>query len=89
MKELRKRGVFCFKKWGNEYEMAGLPDIIACVVGEFVTFETKMPGEEDNVSEVQQLRHKEIRAAGGRVYVVNSAAQAVRALDEVKRFHNR
>lgn len=89
MQELRKRGVFCFKVWGNDRMMAGLPDIIACVEGEFVGYETKMPGEEDDVSPKQAHVHAQIRAANGRVFVVTSVAEAIEAMLEVRRFHNR
>lgn len=86
MKELRKRGFFCFKVWGNERMMAGLPDIIACIEGEFVGYETKIRSK---VSPKQAQVHEQIRAANGRVYVVHSVAEAVEAALEVQRFHNR
>lgn len=75
--ELRKLGVFVFKVHGSEHMQAGLPDLIACVDGRFVGLEVKLPGEEHAVSKIQQLRHDEIRAAGGLVWVITNVDQAL------------
>jgi hypothetical protein len=75
MAALEKRGVFCFKVHGGPWMMAGLPDIIACVDGDFVGLETKT--ESGHASPIQQLIHTKIRMAGGRVYVVRSVAEAL------------
>lgn len=77
MDALRLEGVFCFKVHGSEYMMAGLPDIVACVDGRFVGLETKLPGERDNTSKIQEHRHAEIRLAGGECFVVCSVAEAL------------
>jgi Holliday junction resolvase len=79
---LRGKKVFAWKVHGSPLTPAGLPDIIACVEGYFLGFETKMPGKRSNVSEVQKLRHEEIRAAGGEVFVVCGPKEAVAKLDE-------
>lgn len=84
MKALRDEGVFCFKVHGSEFMTAGLPDIIACVDGYFVGFETKMPGKEKNLSPRQRHVHTEIRAALGLVYVVSSMSQAIDALSDIR-----
>lgn len=72
MAYLRNRGFFCFKVWGNDMMMAGLPDIIACIDGKFVGFETKMPTKRTNVSPKQEWVHRQIQISGGQAYVVCS-----------------
>jgi Holliday junction resolvase len=84
MKELRAAGVFCFKVHGSEYMMAGLNDIIACVDGAFFGFEVKNPGEKDETKPIQLYRHKQIRAAGGRAYVVSSVAEVMKIVREFR-----
>lgn len=77
MEELRANGVFCFKIHGGPTMMAGLPDIIACVDGLFVGFETKMPDDRENVSQKQKRVHGLIREANGSVAVVCSPEEAL------------
>lgn len=61
--------------------MAGLPDIAGVYRGFFVAIETKMPGNEP--SQVQLLRHMQIRAAGGHVEVARSVAEALNVLARI------
>jgi Holliday junction resolvase len=84
MTELRGVGVFCFKVHGSEHMMAGLPDIVACVDGRFVGFETKMPGKEEDTSPRQEYVHGLIRRAQGEVYVVTSVIQALEIVRELR-----
>lgn len=83
MSALRAEGIFCFKVHGGPTMMAGLPDIIACVNGRFVGLESKMPGEEDNVSVVQRHVHSLILKASGEVYVVTSVDQALEVCNPI------
>lgn len=76
MTALEAEGIFCFKIHGGPMMMAGLPDIIACVDGKFIGFETKMP-EGKEPSKIQAFIHTKIRQSGGDVYVVRSVAQAL------------
>lgn len=87
MQALEREGVFCFKVHGSAHMMSGLPDIIACVDGTFVGFETKMPGKRGNVSEVQRLVHTKIAEARGHVEVVTSAVEALEFVEAWR--HNR
>lgn len=80
---LRKQGHFAFKIWGNDHMMVGLPDIIACVHGYFVGFETKMPDKRDNVSPKQTYVHSLIERAGGRVWVVCSVAEVQNHINNI------
>lgn len=76
-KDLRKDlDLFCFKVWGSEHMMAGLPDIIGVVAGQFFGLEVKMPYARDNTSARQEYVHELIRNAGGVVEVVCSIAEA-------------
>lgn len=82
---LRAEGAFCFKVWGSEYMMAGLPDIIGCYRGRFFGFETKLPEKRKNVSNIQQRVMTKIEAAGGYTQVVCTVQEAVDALQKVAR----
>ena len=82
MAELEKRGAFCFKVHGSVWMMAGLPDIVCCYKGQFLTFETKMPDGGD-ASPIQKIVHSKITKAGGLVVVVRSVEQALQYLDAV------
>ena len=81
----RERGGFWFKVWGNEHMMAGLPDIIGCYRGRFVSFETKVPGKRDNTSPRQDYVHGLIHKAGGIAEVITSSVEAIDLLDAMIR----
>ena len=80
MVELRKHGAFCFKVWGSEHMMVGLPDIIGCYKGKFFAFETKVPEKRGNTSMVQERVMEKIRLAGGHAQVVCTIQEALDAL---------
>jgi Holliday junction resolvase len=82
--ELRQRGVFAFKIHGSALMMVGLPDIIACVDGRFVAFETKTPEKRRNVSKAQQRIHELIRRAGGVCRVVCGSQEALSIIAELR-----
>lgn len=82
--DLRKAGVFCFKVHGGPMMMVGLPDIIACVDGRFVAFETKTPEKRKNTSVAQDRIHQLIRQAGGVAVVVCGAKEALGIVDELR-----
>ncbi len=75
---LEARGIFCFKIHGSGMMRAGLPDLIACVGGDFVGIEVKMPGNKP--SAIQERVHELIREAGGRVIVAYSVEQVIEEL---------
>jgi len=66
---------FCWKEHGGMYGTAGIPDIICCYNGRFVTFEVKAPG--GRLTKLQDFVLKRIGQAGG-------VAVKVSSLDEVK-----
>lgn len=82
--DLLKQGIFAFKVHGSAYMVAGLPDIIACVDGHFVGLETKMPAKRNNVSEIQKLRHAQIKHAGGIAEVVCGPKEAGAIIERVR-----
>lgn len=82
MKELTAHGIFCFKVHGGPHMMAGLPDIIACVGGQFVGLETKLPDGGD-ATVVQRFIHDKIRKSGGTAVVVRSVAEALAVVEQV------
>lgn len=83
MKELRARGAFCFKVWGSEHMMAGLPDIIGCYGGQFFGFEVKHPETRDDTSARQEYVMGKIRQAGGVAKVICTKSEGVKALDDI------
>jgi Holliday junction resolvase len=82
--EIRKVGAFAFKVHGGPMMLVGLPDIIACVDGRFVAFETKTPEKRKNVSKAQQRIHELIRRAGGVAVVVCGAREALGIIAELR-----
>lgn len=83
MTAIRAEGYFCFKVHGSALMMTGLPDIIACVGGIFVGFETKLPSQRDNVSPRQKYIHTQIESSGGTVAVICSPQEALDIINEI------
>lgn len=73
---LRARGAFCHKNHGGPTMMSGLPDIEGVYQGFYFAIETKMP-EGKEPTEIQKLRHRQIREAGGAVAVCRTVRSAV------------
>ena len=48
-------GIFVFKVWGSEHQMAGLPDLLGCWCGRFFGLEVKMPEKRSDVSPRQRF----------------------------------
>lgn len=82
--EVRKAGAFAFKVHGSPMMMVGLPDIVACVDGRFVCFETKTPEKRKNVSKAQARIHELIRRAGGIAVVVCGPSEALSIINELR-----
>lgn len=51
------------KIWGGGYQKSGIPDIIACVKGSFLSIEIK--ASNGRASELQKLNTNRIRDSGG------------------------
>lgn len=82
--ELKGRGAFCFKVWGSEHMMAGLPDIIGCYKGKFFALETKLPEKRSNTSVRQEYVMGLIRKAGGYAQVVCTVQDVRQALSQIE-----
>lgn len=65
-KYLDSIGAWYFKPTMTGFGKAGVPDIIACIGGEFISIEVKREGKEPTA--IQERRMKEIRLAGGQVF---------------------
>jgi len=76
--------IFAFKVHGSEYMMAGLPDIVACVDGQFIGFETKMPNKRSNVSPRQKYVHQLIENASGKSWVICSVNEALHHVQSLR-----
>ena len=64
---LKDRGCYRVKYFGCSYSEAGTPDILACVNGYFLAIEVK--AQNGKASELQLVKVKTIRKAGGFAYV--------------------
>ncbi len=78
--EAKKRGCIPVKLLSASYN--GLPDRMILAPGERVAFvELKAPGEKPRP--IQIHRHKQLRALGFRVYVIDEAEQIGGMMDEI------
>ena len=68
---LESIGAYYIKIHGSAYMPAGTPDILACIDGKFIGIEVKKP-KGGVVSELQKLKIKQIKKAGGVAFVANS-----------------
>jgi Holliday junction resolvase len=80
MARLRLKGCFCFKVWGSEHMMVGLPDIIGCCKGKFFGLEVKNPEDRSDTSVRQEYVMDLIRQAGGISQVVCTPEEACKVL---------
>ena len=81
MKKWREYGAWCYKVWGNEMQMSGVPDISGVFESASVWCETKMPGNKPSAIQVHRIN--QIRAAGGLVVVAYSVKDATDMLDHI------
>jgi len=70
-KFLRERGIFFFMPVSNGMGQVGIPDIIICYRGMFVSIETKAPGKRANVTDNQKRIMDNIIEAQGFAWVVD------------------
>lgn len=71
-KILDERGVYYFLPATGGYGRAGVPDIIACVDGQFVAIETKAGKGE--LTALQKRELKRIEENGGHAFVINETS---------------
>jgi Holliday junction resolvase len=78
-KYLVSQGAWYFKPFMSGFGKSGVPDIIACIRGRFVSIEVKREGKEPTTH--QELRMKEIRDCEGTA-VAGTAAVVIKALEK-------
>ena len=71
-------GAYLRKIHGSMYQHNGIPDIIGCIKGRFISLEVKTT--EGHVSLIQVLEGKEIEANKGLYAVVTNADEAEEAV---------
>lgn len=81
MATARAMGWWTTKIHGNQFQVAGLPDVLCIRAGRAVWLEAKRPGEEP--TKIQLHRMRELAAAGCPVAVVTSATEARVFLENV------
>lgn len=62
---IKSKGAYVEKIFGGGYQSSGIPDLLACYDGYFIAIEVKSPSGKGRASEIQKLKIKEIRNAGG------------------------
>ena len=72
---------FAWKTHGGLYGTAGIPDIVACIDGQFFAFEVKQPG--GKLTKIQEATIRKINEAGGKAYKVTSVKNVNAILLEV------
>ena len=64
---------------------SGIPDLLVCYKGRFLTLEVKTPDKKNNVSDLQQHNINEIVKNGGLAYVVwelNQVKEIIEGLEK-------
>jgi hypothetical protein len=80
-------GCFCWKEHGGMYGTAGIPDIIACIGGQFFAFEVKVPGGKP--TKLQSITLDKIKTAGGIASVVTSVDEVRKMLNDWRNTYER
>jgi hypothetical protein len=86
IKALRERGAWAQKIPGTAYK-GGLPDIIFTYKGRGGGVETKLPGKEDTLTELQASTLRDMRSAGALAFVASDVATVHKALDLIDRYN--
>ena len=78
---LKVRGAYCEKIFGGGFQSSGIPDILACYHGYFVAIEVKSPTGKGRASDIQKLKIKAIRDAGGVAFITDNIEDVERVLN--------
>lgn len=82
-KYLKERGIYHVNVHGGGWGAKGVPDIIACIDGEFVAFELKVG---KNKMKPDQVIHKRrIERSNGKHYVPYTFDEFKQAVDEIEK----
>lgn len=82
LKRLRSKGGFWVKIHGDPRQQAGLPDIIGCYHGRYVSFEVKRDAA-GKPTDLQAYTMKRIRTEGGVSVLIHTPEQALRILERL------
>lgn len=85
LKLLKKEGGFWIKLHGSPFQPSGLPDIIGCWRGWWISFEVKRPSRKLKATKLQKYVLKEIAKAEGVSTVISSAEEALVILHEKRK----
>ena len=78
---LKTNWAYCEKIFGGGFQSAGIPDIIACYRGYFVAIEVKSPTGKGRASDIQKLKIRAIREAGGVAFITDNIEDVERVLN--------
>lgn len=77
---LKSKGAYCEKIFGGGYQASGIPDILCCYRGYFLAIEVKSPTGKGHASDIQKLKIKAIRDAGGVAFITDNIEDVERVL---------
>ncbi|MCH4165129.1 MAG: hypothetical protein LKF37_10185 [Lentilactobacillus diolivorans] len=78
IKYLKSKGVWFVKYWvGSPFTQEGVPDILACIHGEFHGIELKSDGTSYNETKLQAMNLSRINIQGGHGYVLRPTKKPV------------
>ena len=77
---LKSKGAYCEKIFGGGYQASGIPDILCCYRGHFLAIEVKSPTGKGRASDIQKLKIKAIRDAGGVAFITDNIEDVERVL---------
>lgn len=88
LKRLRAYGGVWYNTHGGAYAVAGVPDIIGCLCGQYVAIELKAPGKykhpKDGLSPAQWNWLNQIEANQGEIIVTDDEDWIFDQLDAIK-----
>ena len=80
LKYLKEQHIYAFKVITANRK--GIPDIIACIDGEFVALEVKRPGGKPTA--LQELNIRDIKKSGGEARIVYSLEDVIDIIQIIK-----
>ena len=82
VKYLKSKGIYYINIHGGGWGAKGVPDLITCINGKFITFELKV-GDNDMQSD-QRIHMKRIKANGGLHYCPRTLDEFIQIIDELR-----
>ena len=76
---LRLNGAYVVKYHGNQFSIAGVPDLLVCYKGDFYGLEIKT--DMGKVSRLQEIHADQIARACGKWYVLRSLEDAYKVFE--------